>query len=396
MAVARLERPQAADRVAAQHARAIGRARGGGVQRRHDVLPGRPALQLHDHVVRDFLRRDEFHLSQRRDGFELVAGEQSILADVDVHAGEWPAEVAPRLCAGRKRLLQRDRRFAIYERDRLPFPAHRSMRHFAPRDRRRRLDLHRHRRVRRASQQEQQHRMRAGDRRLREQRGTGPLLRVRVRNIESHSARAARPDLHVGLRAGAPQRFGDDLRVTDQLRQRQTQQMLLDRRAIDPTVLRARKHRTRALKNVLIRKRSRGIDAIHDCVGFVAQQQAKQEVALQHAVAEIAQQIAEHQRAVLGVAHDRGDVESRDGRRHEHVAPFDIDRHPAAVGLESARGGPHFILEQRDEHEAARRWRRRQNPARHRVADQATSAQQHYRPVSELHVVARSLRSPAG
>src|SRR2546421_2319509 len=57
-------------------------------------------------------------------------------------------------------------------------------------------------------------------------------------------------------------------------------------------------------------------------------------------------------------------------------SPFDIDRHPAAVGLERARGGPHFILEQRDEHEAARRWRRRQNPARHRVADQATSAQQ--------------------
>ena len=184
--------------------------------------------------------------------------------------------------------------------------------------------------------------------------------------------------------------------MTDQLRQRQTQQMLLDRRAIDLTVLRARKQGTRALKNVLIRKRGRGIDAIHDCVGFVAHQEAKQQVALQHSIGEVPQQIDQHQRAVLGVAHDRGDVESRDGRRHDHVAPFDIDRHTAAVGLERPRRGPHFILEQRDEHEAARRWRRRQDPARHRVADQATPAQQHYRPVSELHVVARSLRSLAG
>ncbi len=174
--------------------------------------------------------------------------------------------------------------------------------------------------------------------------------------------------------------------------------MLLDRRAIDrrALLLSALEQGARALKNVLICKRGRGIDAVHDRVGLIAQQEPKQETALQDRVAEIAQQIAEHQRAVLAAGHDRGDIEACDGRGHEDVAPFDVDRHAAAVGLERARRGPHFILEQRHDHETARRRRRRQDPPRHGVADETAPAQQHYRPISELHVVARLLRSPAG
>ena len=174
--------------------------------------------------------------------------------------------------------------------------------------------------------------------------------------------------------------------------------MLLDRRAIErrAAIFGSVEQVPRALKDVLIRERGRGIDAVHDRVGLVANQQLKQEVAFQDRIGEITEQVAEHESAVLGLGHNGRHVESRDGRRHEDVAPFDVDRHAAAVGLERARGGSHFVFEQRHEHEAARRRRRRQDSPRHRVPDETAPAEQHYRPISELHVVARLLRSLAG
>src|SRR3989454_3922098 len=90
-----LERPKASDGIAAQDARAIRRARRGSVERGDHVLSRGPSLQLRHHVVRDFLRRNKFHLAERGDGLEFVAGEESVLPDVDVDAVQRLPELAP-------------------------------------------------------------------------------------------------------------------------------------------------------------------------------------------------------------------------------------------------------------------------------------------------------------
>ncbi len=153
---------------------------------------------------------------------------------------------------------------------------------------------------------------------------------------------------------------------------------------------------TRALKYVLIGERGRGIDAVHDRVRLVAQQQLKQQAALEHRLRQITVEVSQHERAMLGAAQHDGDLEPRDGRRHEDVAPLDVDRHRAAVGIERASGGAHLVLEQRHEHQPPRRRLGAEHASRDGVADEATAAEQHYRPIIELHAVARSLRSPGG
>src|SRR6266566_4777640 len=134
--------------------------------------------------------------------------------------------------------------------------------------------------------------MRPGDCRLGEQGTTRSFLGMRVRDVEPHAARAARPDFYVGLCAGAAQPFGDDLRMTNELWHRELEQMLFHRSLVRRAVLRMIEQLARALKNVLIRERGRSIDAVHDRVGRVSEQELKQEIALQDLLCEITEQVA--------------------------------------------------------------------------------------------------------
>src|SRR5438445_2966353 len=118
--------------------------------------------------------------------------------------------------------------------------------------------------------------MRAGDCRLREQGAARSLLRMRVRDVESHAARTARPDLHVGLRAGAAQPFGNDLRVPNELWHRELQQMLFHRSLVRGAVLGLIEQLARALNNVLIRQSGRGIEAVTGRLGPVREPEPKE------------------------------------------------------------------------------------------------------------------------
>src|SRR5262245_26032082 len=219
---------------------------------------------------------------------------------------------------------------------------------------------------------------------------------MRVRDVESHSSRAARADLDIGLRARAIESFGYDLGVTNQLWQCQAQQMFLHDRLVDFPALRSLVHLPRTLENVLIGERGRGIDAVHDRVGRIAEQQLKQQAALQHLLSQIAIQVPEYERAVLSAPqHDR-EVQAGYGRRHEHIPPLDIDRDAAAIGLERACRRAHFILVQRYENEPPRERVGPEHAPRDGMAHETTAAEQHYRPITELHGVARSLQSPGG
>ncbi len=186
--------------------------------------------------------------------------------------------------------------------------------------------------------------------------------------------------------------------MAHELRHGQAEQVPFDHRAIDAAVFRLVEQPACALEDVLVGKCGGGVDAVYHGVRFVAKQQLEQQAALEHGLRQIAVQVAEDQRAMRGVTQDDREIEPRHRRRREDVAPFDIDRHTAAVRLQRARRGAHFVFKQRHQHEAAwgRGRRRRQQAARHGVADEATAAEQHHRPVSELHGVGRSLRFPDG
>ena len=105
-----LEGVEARQRVFAQNARPVGGAGGGRVEGGDRVLPRRPAFELHDHVIRHFLRRDELHLPQRGHGGELVTGEQAVFSHVDVRAVERLARLLPAGRSGAERRGDRQRR----------------------------------------------------------------------------------------------------------------------------------------------------------------------------------------------------------------------------------------------------------------------------------------------
>src|SRR5207245_839979 len=92
---AALERTQVVEGVAAQNRRAVRGTGGGGVQGGDDVLAGRAPLQLHEHVLGDLFRSDVLHLPERGDRLELVAGKQTVLADVDVAPLTPPVPLVP-------------------------------------------------------------------------------------------------------------------------------------------------------------------------------------------------------------------------------------------------------------------------------------------------------------
>ena len=92
--------------------------------------------------------------------------------------------------------------------------------------------------------------------------------------------------------------------MADQLGEREQQHVALHRRAVDLAFRREREQLLRALDRVLIGERRRGVDRVHDGVGFVLEEQLVQEAALQDVVGELAQQVLEHQPALLRVRHD--------------------------------------------------------------------------------------------
>jgi hypothetical protein len=217
---------------------------------------------------------------------------------------------------------------------------------------------------------------------------------VGVGNVEAHPARAAGADLDVCARARAPQTLGDDLHVADELREGEAEEVLLDGGWIQGSAAaRALPQIARALIQVLIGERRRGVDAVDDGVRLVAHQEANQQAPLEHLFGEIAEQIVQHQRTVFGAAEHRGEVDLSGGHGQEHVAPLDRDRGAPAVGLEGARRRLHFVFVQGHQHEPARRGG--EYTARHGMAHQAAAAQQHHRCVSQFHAVARSSRSPS-
>ena len=375
----------------AQQGRAVRRPGGGAVQRRDDVPPRGPPFELHRYVLRHFLRSDALHLAEPRDGLELVRGEEAVLADVDVHPLEWLPQIAPRLRARPEGIHHRHGLGAIDQRDRPPFAPNRSEANLAPRDRRGGLDLDRRRGTGRTAQQEQQQRLGARHRRLGQERPTGALLRVGVGDVEPHAAGAARADLHIRLGFGASQRLDEDLHVPDQLGHGEKQDVTLHRRAVDLAVGREREQVLGALERVLIGERRRGVDAVHDGVRLVFQQQLVQEAAVEDVVGEFAQQVLEHQPAVRGARHDRAALQLSEARREEHVSPLDLDRGAAAVRLERPRGRAHLVFEQRHQHHAARRGG--EQPPRHGVTHQPAPPEDHRRPVTQFHAVARWLGS---
>src|SRR5438046_1338928 len=104
-------------------------------------------------------------------------------------------------------------------------------------------------------------------------------------------------------------------------------------------------------------------------------------------VCQVAEQILEHQPAVLRVRHDRPALQTGEARGEEDIAPLDLDRRPPPVRLERPRGGAHLLFEQGDEHHAPRRGA--EQPARHGVADQPAAPEDHHGPVTKVHAVAR-------
>src|SRR3989440_6290611 len=123
---------------------------------------------------------------------------------------------------------------------------------------------------------------------------------MRVRDVESHPAGAARANFDIRLGPRPPQPFGDDLGVTNQLRKGESQQVQLDRHLIDGAPLRELEQLTRAMKDVLVRERGRGIDAVHDRVRLVLEEDLKQQVTRENFFTEVAEQVAQYQLAMLG------------------------------------------------------------------------------------------------
>src|SRR5207237_635189 len=83
-----------------------------------------------------------------------------------------------------------------------------------------------------------------------------------------------------------------------------------------------------------------------DPLGFDTREEPDQAIPLEHRFGEIAEQLAQHQRTVLGTPHDDGQIESGDRGGRKDVAPFDVDRDAAAIRFERAGRGSHFILEE--------------------------------------------------
>src|SRR5690606_6991444 len=130
------------DRDFAEHARAVRRARGRGVERGDDVLSRRVAEDLAFDVHRDLLRGDELHEPERGQRLELAEAEETVLAGIEVDAVERPTRRGEGLPPGlAERLGERDRRRRVDPLDRPAALADLAVADALPADRRRGLDL---------------------------------------------------------------------------------------------------------------------------------------------------------------------------------------------------------------------------------------------------------------
>ena len=180
--------------------------------------------------------------------------------------------------------------------------------------------------------------------------------------------------------------------MPDQLRRGEHEDVPLDRLPVQLPFRRQREQAERALDDVLVGERGGRVDAVHRGIGPVFQQELIQKGSVQDLVGELAQQVVNDELAVIGIQHDRAALEARQAGREEHVPPLHVYARAAAVGLERLGRRPRLALEQRDQHDAL--WSGGEQAARYGVSDQSAPAQNHHRPVTQFHGVARWLRSP--
>ena len=175
--------------------------------------------------------------------------------------------------------------------------------------------------------------------------------------------------------------------MADQLRQGQNQDVTLHRGFVDPSATRQREQLLRAPHDILVGERGCRVDAVHHRIGAISVEQLVEKAAAERLFGELAQQVLQDEAALCRVREDRAALEAREARGQEHVAPLHLDRRAAAVRLEPPGRRLHFLLELRHQHDPPRRGT--EQPARHGVAHQAAPSEQHYRPITQFHAVAR-------
>ena len=171
--------------------------------------------------------------------------------------------------------------------------------------------------------------------------------------------------------------------MPDEPRQRDRERELLDGGAVRRSLRRPLQQLACCLHDVLIRERRGGIDAVHHGVGPVLHQELGQEAAAEHVFRQLAQQVVQQHRAMLGARDHGAAPQFREGGRQEHVAPLHGDGRAAAVGLERRGRSLHLLLEQRHEDDAPGRCR--QHPPGHRQPDEPAAPEDHHRAITQFH-----------
>ena len=180
----------------------------------------------------------------------------------------------------------------------------------------------------RAGHQEEQQRVRAGQRALGEEHAGRLLLGVRVGDVEAHAARARGPDLDVGPRPRLQHGLVEDLDVADELRDVVGHQQRLQALAqVRRPARRASPGLPARLVDVLVGDAGGGVHGVHDDVGPDGGDELVEVVLRGRGLGErVEQALDERVARCAGSAKASRRGRSFDVREREDVAPGGLER----------------------------------------------------------------------
>ena len=351
-----LQRAQLLEDPVAHEPRPVGRAHDRVVEGVDDVVAGVAAHDLARDHVGDLLRGDELHRFPRSDSAELLEGEDPVLARVD--------EDALQRVSGRPRpggidgtqARSGDERLGlagIVQRHRPALAEDLAEADPLPRDGGRGLDLLRDGPARRAGHQEEQQRVGAGQRALGEEHPRRLLLRVRVRDVEAHTAGARGPDLDVDAGARLDHRLVEDLDVADELGHVVGEQHRLQALAQIGALAQGLVGEAARLVDVLVRDAGGGIDRVHDDVGALGGDELVEEVLRRGRFRERLDEALDHAGAHGGIGVRLQTRAVLDRREGEDVTPCRLQLHAARLGSERGHGFFRLCALEREQDQAA-------------------------------------------